>query len=109
MLDFFQALPRVLNGRKIYYSVSIQQINEYNSGKLLREKPGFIIHFHARKGWTPWGFHKSVNTSYYLTPKRAFKIIQFLNHKSKFVSFHMHTKNIWIISFIMNWYAHSHI
>lgn len=109
MLEIINTIRNFGRNKPLLFSVQIEQINEFNSGKYISRFPGFIIHFHRRKNWTPWGFQKTINTTYYLSEKHAFRIFQLLNEKAKFTAFHMHSKDNWIISFVINWYVKNHI
>ena len=109
--SFWKDLRKVFKGKALLYAVQIQPINEDNSArKFAQEHRGdFVIHFYRRKGWTPFGFQKSVNTSYVLSRHHAFEVFQLLNRKAKFVAFHMHSSEIWLVDFEINWYVHSHV
>jgi hypothetical protein len=102
----FSDLRKILKGRPVVFSVQIVPVEFSRNPK---HRDGFLVHFHRRKGWTPFGFQKTINTTYVLTRKHSFKVFQLLNRRSVYVTFDMHSNYNWIISFMMNWYVKHHI
>lgn len=105
-MGLLKAVMNFGKNRPLLHVVQIEPV-EYSPNSLYKD--GFIIHFYRRKSWTPWGFQKSINTSYILTRKHSFRVFQLLNKKAKFVSFHMHSNTNWIIEFVIDWYVGSHV
>lgn len=98
---------KILKRKSVLYSISIEPYQHPNTKF---DRRGFVIHFHRRRFWSVFGFKKSINSSYYLKEgQRAFKIFQLVESKGQFTSFHMHSKNNWMVSFIISCYAEGHV
>ena len=105
-MKLLKLISDIIKNKSTLYCIQVEPFNHPNPKY---DKPGFIIHFHRRKNWTIFGYAETVNTSYYLSPEHSFRVFQLLHKLSEHISFHMHSKNNWIIDFYFNYYVEWHI